>query len=277
MSGFSPEWLALREPVDHRSRNPQLSQELSAYFQTRTELNVIDLGSGTGSNLRATAPLLPAVQRWTLVDHDTALLEAAHQELARWADTSTETDGELALEKDGKQIRITFRRVDLSRELDLILGDKPDLLTASALFDLCSADFIKSFAQAVARRRAAFYTVLTYNGIQRWTPRQPSDSAMIAAFHAHQMTDKGFGPSAGPTAPAHLADAFRLAGYTVREGDSPWRLGSRDQGLVAELAGGFAAAVRETGKVAASDIDRWTKVVHTGAEVGHTDTLALPA
>ena len=66
---------------------------------------------------------------------------------------------------------------------------------------------------------------------------------MVAAFHAHQTTDKGFGRSAGPTAPAHLADAFRLAGFTVQEGDSPWLLGAKDQALVSELAAGFAGAV----------------------------------
>lgn len=277
MSGFSPEWLALREPVDHRSRSLQIGQELSAYFQARETVEVIDLGCGTGSNLRATAPLLPAAQRWTLVDHDAALLEAARNALLGWADGSTSKDAELVLDKDGKRISVVFRQADLNRELDAVFGEKPNLVTASALFDLCSSNFIKAFARAVASRRAVFYTVLTYNGIQRWTPRHPSDGAMIAAFHAHQMTDKGFGLSAGPTAPAHLADAFRLSGYTVLEGDSPWVLSSRDQKLIAELAAGFATAVRETGKVEAGEIDRWTKVMRSGAEVGHTDTLAIPA
>lgn len=276
MSGFSPEWLAVREPVDHRSRGREVAQALSAHFQARETMDVVDLGCGTGSNLRATAPLLPNVQRWTLVDHDPTLLDAARRALARWADSATVTGTELVLDKDGKQIAVTFRQADLNRELDPVLGEKPNLVTASALFDLCSATFIKAFARSVAKRRAAFYTVLTYNGIQRWTPRSPSDNAMMAAFHAHQMTDKGFGLSAGPTAPAHLADAFRLSGYTVLEGDSPWVLDKRDQKLIADLASGFANAVRETGKVDAGDIERWTKVVHTGAEVGHTDTLALP-
>ena len=205
------------------------------------------------------------------------LLAAARQTLLSWADTSRADGEQLILVKGSRQITVQFRRADLNADLDAALGDKPDLVTASALFDLCSPAFIKTFARAVAQRRAVFYTVLTYNGIQRWTPRQPSDSAMIAAFHAHQMTDKGFGPSAGPTAPAHLADAFRVSDYNVLEGDSPWLLGAKDQALVADLASGFAAAVRETGKVDGKSIDAWAKVTRTGAEVGHTDTLALPS
>jgi SAM-dependent methyltransferase len=277
MSGFSPEWLALREPIDHRSRNAELASSLSARFQQRNAVEVVDLGCGTGSNLRATVPLLADTQSWTLVDYDDRLLDAARDALPRWADTSRAVGEWLVLTKGGRQITVQFRRVDLNASLDAALGDKPDLVTASALFDLCSSAFIKTFARAVAQRRAVFHTVLSYNGIQRWTPRQPSDSAMISAFHAHQMTDKGFGPSAGPTAPAHLADAFRLSGYNVIEGDSPWLLGPKDQTLVTELASGFAAAVRETGKIDGKSIDAWAKVVRTGAEVGHTDTLALPS
>lgn len=277
MSGFSPDWLALREPVDHRSRNKELAASLSARFQQRSTVEVVDLGCGTGSNLRATALLLPDTQSWTLVDYDERLLEAARNALARWADAAQVSGEDLALTKGSRQISVQFRRADLNAGLEAALGDKPDLVTASALFDLCSPAFIKAFARAVAERRAVFYTVLTYNGIQRWTPRQPGDNAMMAAFHAHQTTDKGFGPSAGPIAPAHLADAFRLAGYSVLEGDSPWLLGSRDQALVSELATGFAGAVRETGAVDAKSIDAWLKVTRTGADVGHTDTLALPS
>jgi hypothetical protein len=220
---------------------------------------------------------LPPRQHWTLIDNDPTLLAAAQTALAGWADRSASAAGGLTLEKDGREIIVELRQANLARDLDNVLRHGPNLVTASALFDLCSVAFIKSFVGTLARLRAAFYTVLTYNGIQRWTPRHPSDGAMIAAFHAHQMTDKGFGASAGPTATAQLADALRLADYTVLEGDSPWLLGPRDQRLVADLATGFAAAVRETGKVDAKDVDTWTRVVRRGAEVGHTDTLAFPA
>jgi hypothetical protein len=101
---------------------------------------------------------------------------------------------------------------------------------------------------------------------------------MAAAFHRHQMTDKGFGAAAGPGAPSVIADEFGNAGYAVQEGDSPWRLTvPRDAALIEQLADGFAGAVRETAKVDARTIETWLKVAHTGAETGHTDTLAVPA
>lgn len=277
MSGFSADWLALREPADHRARSREIAAALAARLDQRARVSVVDIGCGTGSNLRGTAPLLGQSQRWTLVDYDARLLEAARGALAGWADTSASDGDGLMLEKDGKAIRVAFRRADLNADLDQALGESADLVTAAALFDLASPAFIRRFATAVARRRAVFYTVLTYNGIQRWTPRHPSDNAMIAAFHTHQMQDKGFGPSAGPTAPAELADAFQLAGYSVLEGDSPWQLGARDSILVAELAQGYVDAVRETGKVDAATLAAWADVTRTGAVVGHTDTLAVPS
>lgn len=277
MSGFTTEWLALREPADHRSRNPSLQSALSSRLSVRASIDVVDLGCGTGSNLRATAPLLGPRQSWTLVDHDPRLLSAARDKLSHWAGIARGEGEALYLEKDGKEIWIRFRQADLAKDLDRALGEAPALVTASALFDLASVEFIRRFASSLASRRAAFYTVLTYNGIQHWSPRHPSDNALTAAFHRHQMTDKGFGVSAGPTAPAHLADQFRLEGYLVEEGDSPWVLtGARDAALVGELAKGFLSAVRETRAVDARTLDAWERIRHTGAEVGHTDTLAFP-
>jgi SAM-dependent methyltransferase len=262
MSGFSADWLALREAADHRARSRELEQTLSARFQTHDSITVVDLGCGTGSNLRATAPLLPERQSWTLVDYDADLLIAARMTLKAWADSASEDGDALELVEDRRRIRVDFRQADLAQDLDGALGGHADLVTASALFDLASPDFIRRF---------------TNTGIQRWVPHRPADNAMASAFHRHQMRDKGLGPSAGPTAPAHLADQFRLSDYTVLEGDSPWKLSApRDAALIAELAKGFAAAVAETGAVDKATIAAWQKVARTGAETGHTDTLAIP-
>ena len=275
MSGFDARWLDLREPVDHRSRNEELARALARRFADRA-IAVLDLGCGTGSNLRATAPLLGPVQHWTLVDHDPALLQAAIQRLSSWADTAECRGAELALSRRGKQILVRLRSADLARDLEPVLAVEAELVTASALFDLASADFIAEVAAAVARSRAAFYTVLTYNGVQRWTPKHEADAAMASAFRRHQVGDKGFGAAAGPMAPGLLAAAFDAAGYWVSDGDSGWRLEAGDEALIAELAAGFAAAVGETDLVPQVKIAEWQALPRTGALVGHTDTLALP-
>jgi len=58
MSTFSAEWLSLREGADERARNKDVANAFSAWFMQRPSVSVVDLGSGTGANLRAVAPLL---------------------------------------------------------------------------------------------------------------------------------------------------------------------------------------------------------------------------
>ena len=273
---FDPAWLALREPADHRARHGGLLRQLARHFDDREEIAVVDLGCGTGSNLRALAARLPERQAWTLVDHDPALLDAARDRLSAWADAVGDGPG-LALRKDGRRIAVSFVQADLARDVERVLGE-PDLVTAAALFDLVSAEWIGRFVQAVAERGAAFYTALTYDGTESWEPPHPDDGAMRAAFHAHQHRDKGFGAAAGPDATELLVEAFCAADYTVETGASPWRLGPADRALVAELARGVAGAVRETGRVPEARVADW--LAHrreASCTVGHLDLLALPA
>ena len=279
VSGFDPTWLALREPADHRSRNQDVADALAARFALRDSVNVVDLGCGTGSNLRAMAELLPKNQSWTLVDHDPALLTAARSTLAGWADQATQNaNGALSLNFRDRAIHVRFVQFDLNDELGDIFDPTPDLVTAAAFFDLASQSFIERLIRAVVSRQAIFYTVLTYNGIQHWTPRRPADNQMTSAFNRHQVTDKGLGPAAGPMAPDLLADQFKMAGYSILEGDSPWQLSAPgDAKLIVDLAVGFADAVAETGQVDDKTLAAWRAVARTCAFVGHTDTLALPA
>ena len=93
MSGFSPEWLALREPADHRARDGLLSMALADRLQSKPIVRVVDLGCGSGSNIRATYATLGREQHWTLVDYDARLLAAARATLSRWADSAV-ADGD---------------------------------------------------------------------------------------------------------------------------------------------------------------------------------------
>ena len=277
MSGFSADWLALREGADRRARDPVLLARLAALFEARSEIEVVDLGCGTGSNLRALARHLPARQDWILVDHDPALLAAARMRLSAWADRAA--DGErLRLAKDGAEIAVRFVEADLAAGAGAFLAGRPALVTAAALFDLVSPAWIERFAGAAAGSGAAFYTALTYDGAERWTPPHPTDAAMLAAFLAHQGRDKGFGPAAGPQATSLLERAFRAHGYAVETAKSPWRLGPGDAALMQALAQGSAAAVGETGAVPEETVRAWldARLAAVGCEIGHADLLAIP-
>lgn len=282
MTGFSADWLSLREGADHRSRNTALAAQVEAHFAGRTEVRVMDFGCGTGSNLRATAALLPAEQSWTLVDYDPRLLKAARIALTQWAESARDEGESLHLIKSGKAIAVHFREVDLNADVEGVLAEKPDLVTASALFDLISSEWMARFAKALRASGAAFYTVLTYDGRDGFTPPHALDDAIITAFAQHQQQDKGFGIAAGPGAADALVAALKAEGFGVATGDSPWKLGAADHALVGELLPGITNAVGETGILPASALSEWLNYrqnvkTSAGAEVmtGHTDIFAV--
>ncbi|WP_375408828.1 SAM-dependent methyltransferase [uncultured Methylobacterium sp.] len=281
MTGFSSEWLALREPADHAARDPGLVAELARTLAEHAEVRVVDLGCGAGSNLRGLAPHLGPRQSWRLVDYDPALLAAARNALLDWAD-HWDTEGEaLVLTRDEKRIRVAFAALDLSAGLGGAIDPaaKPDLVTAAALFDLVSKPWIDDFVRSVAEAGSVFYTALSYDGAETWDPPHPDDGAMHAAFLAHQSSDKGFGAAMGPGATAALADAFRQHGYDVVSASSPWRLGPGHPDLIRQLKDGKAAAAAETGLMAPGAIDDWSAARSrpgTAVLVGHADLLAVP-
>jgi hypothetical protein len=278
MSSFSPEWLRLREAADLRARNQTLLKRLAAYFAGREEATIYDLGSGLGSNLRGTYVALPRRQRWVLVDYDSVLLAAAGGEIARWAGAAQAMPGGVRATKDDYSLEIEFKQHDLAADPAPWGKVAPDLVTAAALFDLVSEEWIARFTHALAAQHIPFYTVLTHDRETEWQPPHASDAAMIAAFETHFGGDKGFGPSIGGEASRMLGEELAQAGYDVARGRSPWVLGENDRALIAELAAGWAEAVRETGKVPEPVILEWqTARASAGTcTVGHEDLLALP-
>lgn len=277
MGGFSPDWLALREPADHAARNPQVLAAVGAHFAPRHAVSIVDLGCGAGSNLRGTYAALPDRQHWTLVDYDQRLLDTARERLMGWADEAREQGEEIILSKAGKSLTVDFRQADLTRDLEWILGWQPDLITAAALFDLVSRRWIERFVAALASQNLPLYTVLTFDGRESWTPQHPADKPMLQAFLQHQRGDKGFGPAAGPDATEALAEAFRKTGFAVSTGDSAWRIGTSQAELVAALTRGIADAVAETGQIDPVRIAEWLEARRDAAGViGHLDLWARP-
>lgn len=276
---FSPEWLTLREPVDHRSRDRGLLEKLGAYLGKNRAATIFDLGTGLGSNLRAISPYLPARQNWVLVDYDPLLLSAASEAIAQWADFARGTTSGLEAVKNGRELHIELKRHDLADDPAPWGEAEPDLVTAAALFDLVSEDWIGRFVRAFASRNIAFYTALTHDSLTEWKPAHSADQAMRHAFESHFGTDKGFGPSAGANAASLMAKAFAAAGYDVATAKSPWLLGSGDKALIRELANGWADAVRETNSVPEATVHEWLNARMAGGTsctVGHEDLLALP-
>jgi hypothetical protein len=277
MTGFSPEWLALREPADAVARNPHVLAACQRRFADCDELSVCDLGAGTGASLRAFAEGLPPRQHWTLVDHDEANLAAAGEHLMAWADRTEAAEGRLVLSR--RTLRIQVDRI----RHDLAAGPRgwpagTGLVVASALFDLTSEKWIGRFVAGLAADHLPLLATLNFDGAIALNPPHRLDAAVAGAFRAHQERDKGFGPAAGGRAADILATRLDDAGYTLTAGASPWHLGPHGEELRAAFLDGVAAAVDETGLLDPGDVDAWRAAGQAARaiEVGHRDLFATP-
>jgi SAM-dependent methyltransferase len=265
MSGFSADWLALREPYDARARNRDVLDSVATAAAAGDAVAVVDLACGTGSTLRAVAPRLPPRQDWRLVDNDLSLLARA------------------AAGKAIPGIAVTRIPVDLARDLEAALDGRVSLVTASALLDLVSADWLDRLVTEVAARHLPFYAALNYDGRVSFDPADPLDAAVIAAVNLHQQTDKGFGPALGPRAAEAAITRFQAAGYAVVHGRSDWYLLPRDRDIQRDMLAGWAGAAREIGAVSLPDAAAWLTrrrdllaAGRSTVKVGHVDIFARP-
>jgi SAM-dependent methyltransferase len=265
MTGFSTQWLALREPHDTRARNAGV---LAAVRETHADLpsiTVVDLACGTGSTRRAIAPALPQHQHWTFVDNDLSLL-------ARAADFPVPV---------GSTIRAT--PVDLMRDLEAALDGACDLVTCSALLDLVSETWLDRLVTECAARRLPLYAALTYDGRIALKPQVRTDAQIIDAVNRHQKNDKGFGPALGPDAASALIRRFGHLDYQVSEGPSDWDVGSADADMQRATLTQWALAAREVDVMSAANIASWLEqrlefvaAGHSRLRVGHVDIFARP-
>jgi SAM-dependent methyltransferase len=253
MNDFTLEWLTLREPVDHRSRSPRITQAVRDWAQARWSrtgrpLTIVDLGAGSGSNCRYLAERLPLPQRWRLVDRDPDILEAAAERLDRSRSPRGLPTTTVAIELH----TLDLAAADLAR----LVADA-DLVTCSALLDLVSDSWCRRLINATARPGQALLAALTYDGRMRWAMGDAVDATIVRLVNQHHRSDKGFGPALGPEALPCFEGLVAETGGSGLVGDSEWVLGPDEAALQATLLPMWADAAKEIAPDEAEQIDLW--------------------
>lgn len=287
--GYSPQWLNLREAADAAARAGALVDRLSGQLAGRSRLVVWDLGSGTGAMVRWLAPRLPGPQHWVLVDRDPALLQlaaAAPPHTAAGTPVTLATrPAELASLGAADLAGADPAAADLVAGADLAGADLAgaDLVTASALLDLLTEAEVHRLASVCAAAGCPALFTLSVTGEVEFSPADPLDPQLAAAFNAHQRRPAGAGRLLGPDAVAAAVAAFTRHGATVRTLPSPWRLGPDQRELIgAWLPGWVEAACEQQPELAPAAEAYLARRLAAAAAgelavvVAHQDLLAYP-
>ncbi len=267
MSGFSADWLTLREKADVAARSEVVLEAARAYCANVAEkpFRICDLGSGTGASVAAFSSQFPAAQTWDLIDYDAENLQRAVERYT----------GSGAIE----DVTVT------PRVHNLALNPAPwqpntDIVTATALFDLASPEWLVAFANRLAANRLPILTTLTYDGRHVLAPELPLDATMAEAFNTHQRSDKGFGVAAGPDATNQITGQLQDHDYSLVIGDSSWHLNAQDDSpMIAALLDGWSQAVIDRDLVPEHQVREWhsARIKNTATlQVGHLDFFAAP-
>lgn len=266
MSGSLSSWLALRETADRAARSIALTRALAGVMPLGRSVRILDLGAGTGANMRYLWPFFNVPQEWLLVDLDQELL----------------TEGAWRV-SPADNIRVDTLQMNLGALDRPEIFSGRDLVTASALLDLVSESWLQRLATHCRSAGANVLFALTYDGRSTCSPSDPDDDRIRELMNTHQRNnDKGFGRAAGPDGIDAAARAFTAEGYSVRRARSDWELQANGREFQRQLFEGWARAAREIAPDQSAMIDAWyrRRVEHLGdgqstVIVGHEDLIGL--
>ncbi len=277
--GFSAEWLALREPADARARDAGLTEQ---FAQARASGSLCGRRRASSTSRAERAPTCATSRRASAATSTgcssttTPRCSKRHEALRPTLRALLTTEPRLPAR------RVETRRLDLTTDLHALDFAPGVVVTASALLDLVSDEWLAQLVEQCRANRCAALFALSYDGRIGLTPSDPDDEWIRQLVNRHQLGDKGFGPALGPA-----ALSSERASYSVRRAFTCARRAAT--GICCQqsarssksLLEGWAGAAAELAPNEADRCKRWltrrlAHVVNGTSRiiVGHQDVLA---
>lgn len=224
---FNIDWLSERYPFDAEARNKELEANVLAYLGEQSEITLVDVGAGTGSNCLYFIEQLPQNQKWYLVEQDAELKKATVRRLKDYASyhkyNFERKKDTVTISSTSRKITVTVINDSLLNLADLVNLKKVDLVLANAVFDLFTANQIEAVVDLVTQHQLAFYPTLNYEGMT-FEPADPFDEVFINTYNAHMERSQAFGNALGKKASAYMVQLFQEKKRDIQTANSVWQI-----------------------------------------------------
>ncbi len=221
---FPTDWLDTRFPFDAEARNAAIERQVLHYLETVSTPHLVDLGAGNGANYHYFHSRLRPEPRWTLVEQDPYLVQAARARIPAESVVISPTS-----------------ILELAQTVDL---NAIHLVLANAVFDLFSVDQFRQFVQSLQPVLPPLYFTLNYTHMA-FSPEMEGDETFVALYDAHMERAQPFGRSMGAKGPDQIVRILEKAGYGVERGPSYWTIGGEEDTMLLYLLGFMEEAVGE--------------------------------
>ncbi len=180
-------------------------------------------------------------------------------------------------------MNVATQPVDLVRDLELALDGPLDLVTASALLDLVSPEWLDRLIIEAAARRLPVYAALTYDGRVVIEPAGPSTPSSWPASTCINAPTRASARRSVRAAAARAVERFEHFGYAVVQGRSDWVFGPDDRTIQDALFAGWAELGALTTAMPPDRIAPWLArrradlaAGRSSLRIGHVDIFARP-
>jgi SAM-dependent methyltransferase len=279
-------YLAAKRTVDDRALDRGVLDRLATAAARLDDeagarpLRVLDVGAGTGATLERLIErdVLPPAVEYTLVDREAANIDAARENLLRWAADAghnvIETDNGLRIEGDDRWVDIELVAADA---FEYVERDTWDLLVGQAFLDLFDAERAFDALRDGLRSGSCWYFPITFDGgtILRPTVDSELDARIEQAFHAH--IDDGGDSHAG----RHLLARASETDTVLAAGGSDWVVHPRTGAYPADeafflryIVDTITGALDETGQFDPTALAGWAAARHRRIDRGELTYVA---
>ncbi len=261
-TGFNTDWLEERFQFDSRARNVMVENHCFAHFSENKTLNILDLGSGSGSSFLYLSEKLSQNQNWTFVELNPTLAKASLDRISMIAfsngwKVATYSSG-LIIEGSAKRMKIEVLNhsfLELEKKVNL---REFDLATAAAVLDLLTESMLHELLGLLNDYNIPLLATINYEGM-KFTPSSPRDTLYIDLYGQHMQREQSFGRTLGPDCLKSIQTYCQTRNLKMKSGESNWLVGTKDLKMHTFLLDYMAGAIPEmlTSKREVAVFEQW--------------------